>query len=387
VCLHGQDPECAAHVSLIALTLAVLLAIPSDTPTSGMARVLVPLLAIATVTLFLLRRRAAAGEGVGLLKPGRYGKPDERVLNQMTAYVTGIYQAGIRAKGRVTPDSLVCEEFVRLNAGWSAARTGKVETFEEIRSLYQLGLYATVDGPDDKLAVYLKDVADPAPFIALRQRVQALATDRQSKQRAFEDWKASVGSTDMSHLLKSGWIPFLRSLPAPDPDLWHGVATDFHSIEARGRLDAAFWILEQSQCDKATASDFIRGFVANELLERAAEIKDMQRLTALQAVIDRYNSGFYSRFAIRPDLAGIEPIAEIIDGPFDDKAVAMMIDRIVRDTGIAPLRKPVGLLQHEDKPNASIAGTARSTYDFWDDAGLHLRYPGPDWHKTQPSRP
>jgi hypothetical protein len=321
------------------------------------------------------------------LKPGRYRKPDEKVLNQMTAYVTGIYKAGMKAKGRVTPDSLVCEEFVRLNEVWRAARTGKTGTFAEIRSLYQLGLYATSDGPDEKLAAYLKDVADPAPFIALRQKVLALATDRQSRQRAFEDWKATVGSTDMTHLLKDGWIPFLRSLPAPDPDLWHGVATDFHAIEARGRLDAAFWILEQGQCDKATASDFIRGFVANELLEKAARARNQQRLTAFQDVIDRYNAGFYLRFAIVPDAAGIEPIAETTEGPFDDRAVGAMVDRIVRKTGIPPLRKPVGLLRHEDKPNAPMAGTVRSPYDFQDDAGLHLRYPGPDWRQTRPSLP
>lgn len=57
-------------VSLIALALAVLLAIPSDTPASGIARLLVPVLAIVTVALYLLRRRSDAAVGAGLLRPG-----------------------------------------------------------------------------------------------------------------------------------------------------------------------------------------------------------------------------------------------------------------------------------------------------------------------------
>ena len=104
-------------------------------------------------------------------------------------------------------------------------------------------------------------------------------------------------------------------------------------------------------------------------------------------MIDRYNAGFYVRFGIGPDVSGIEPIAETITGPFDDKAVASMMDRIVRDTGIATLRKPVGLLGHEAKPIEPMPIATRSPFDFWDDAGLHLRYPGPGWRQvTAPLR-
>ena len=110
--------------------------------------------------------------------------------------------------------------------------------------------------------------------------------------------------------MKDGWIPFLRGLSHRDPFLWHGIATDFHEINHRGRLDAAFWILEQPECDRATSSDFIRGFGATELFEFAAKSKDTARLNAFQEVINRYNSGDYIWFGLEPDVGGIEPTAE-----------------------------------------------------------------------------
>lgn len=297
--------------------------------------------------------------------------------------VNALMDAKAAPGGKQSAEYIVGQEISRFTAEWKAARKTGPMSAAETQSLYQLARYALAPVSEEERKAFLKDVADPTLFISLRKKVLDIQAGKQNAQRDFDDWKATVGSTDMTHLLKDGWIAFLRGLGAPDPVLWHGVATDFHGIEARGRLEAAFWILAQPECDRATASDFIRGFVANELMETAARTGDTVRLKAFQDVIDRYNAGFYVRFGIVPDASGIEPIAETITGPFDDKAVASMMDRIVRDTGIAPLRKPVGLLGHEAKPIEPMPITTRSPYDFWDDAGLHLRYPGPGWrHAT-----
>lgn len=373
----GKGLSVLFGVSLIALALAVLLAIPSDTPASGIARLLVPVLAIVTVALFVLHRRATAAVGAGLLRPGSaagLGKAEHTAM--ALAVVNALMDAKAAPGGKQSAEYIVGQEISRLTAEWKAARKTGPMSPAETRSLYQLAQYALAPVSEDERQVFLKDVVDPTLFVALRQKVVQIQTGKQVARRDFEAWKAAVGNTDMTHLLKDGWIAFLRSLDAPDPVLWHGVATDFHGIEARGRLEAAFWILQQPECDRATASDFIRGFVANELLETAARTADTHRLAEFQDVIDRYNAGFYAWFGIKPDVGGIEPIAETISGPFDDGAVATMMDRIVRMTGIPPLRKPVGLLGHDAKPDTPMPGTIRSPYDFWDDAGLHLRYPG-----------
>lgn len=369
-------------VSLIALALAVLLAIPSDTPASGIARLLVPVLAIVTVALYLLRRRSDAAVGAGLLRPGSAAGLSKAEHSSMAlGVINALMDAKAAPGGNQSPEYIVGQEISRLTAEWKAARKTGAMSPAETRSLYQLARYALAPVSEDERKAFLKDVADPSLFLALRKKVVDIQASRLTAQRDFDDWQAAVGRTDMSHLLKDGWIAFLRSLPAPDPLLWHGVATDFHGIEARGRLEAAFWILEQPDCDRATASDFIRGFVANELLETAARVGNTDLLKAFQDVIDRYNAGFYVRFGIVPDAGGIGPIAETITGPFDDKAVASMMDRIARDTGIAPLRKPIGLLGRDAKPNEPMPVSTRSPYDFWDDAGLHLRYPGPGWRQ------
>lgn len=386
VSVVGKGLAVLFGVSLIGLALSGMLAIPSDTPASGIARLLVPLLAVLTVGLFVLRRRKAAAEGAGLLKPGSAAKLGK---SQHSAMTRGVIEVLMNAKaapdGKKSAEYLVGQEISRLTADWKAARKGQPLSPAETRSLYQLAQYALGPVSDDQREQFLKDVADPAPFFALRKKVVEIQAGKQAAHSDHAEWLATVGSTDMSHLLKDGWIAFLRSLDAPDPVLWHRVATDFHDIEACGRLEAAFWILQQPECDRATASDFIRGFVANELLETAARAGNTQRLDAFQEVIARYNSGVHTRFGIAPDADGIDPVAEKIEGPFDDVAVAGMMDRIVRETGIRPLAKPVGLLGRGDKPDAQAPATTRSPYDFWDDAGLHLRYPGPDWRQAKVS--
>lgn len=220
------------------------------------------------------------------------------------------------------------------------------------------------------------------PSLPCAKKVEDIRGQGASEQQAYNEWKTAVGNTKMDHLLKEGWLPFLRGLSQPDPHLWHGIATDFHEITHRGRLDAAFWILEQRECDRATASDFIRGFIATELFEIAAKSNDRARLNAFQEVINRYNSGYYVWFSIAPDAGGIEPIAETIDGLFGDKAVAAMLNRVTQSAGVTDFTAPIGLLTADDKPNNPMPNLVRSPYDFWDDAGLHLRYPSRDWRKT-----
>lgn len=369
-------------VSLIALSLSGLLAIPSDTPASGFARVAFAILAPVSIVLFALRRRERTNFGMGLMKPGTPGMSKAQATSMRLAVVNTMMAVKTYPNAKGTEEYVVTQEISRLSAEWKAMRKTGTQTDAELQSLFLLLSYAQDKGPEDRRQTLLADVADTAPFFELRQKVEEIRGRGASEQQAYNEWKTAVGNTKMDHLLKDCWLPFLRSLSHPDPYLWHGVTTDFHEINYRGRLDAAFWILEQRECDRATASDFIRGFVANELFESAAKSNDTARLNAFQEVINRYNSGYYIWFGIGPDLSGIEPIAETTDGPFDDKAVAAMLKRIAHATGYPAFTAPIGLLTADDTPNNPMPGLVRSPYDFWDDAGLHLRYPGRDWRET-----
>ena len=369
-------------VNLIALALSGLLAIPSDTPTSGLARIAFAVLAPVTVVLFVLRRRERAKFGMGLMEPGTPGLSKAQATSMRLVVINHMMTVKTHPNAKDTDKYVVTQEISRLSAEWKATRKTGTQTDAELQSLFLLLSYALDAGHEDRRQTLLADVADTAPFFALRKKVEDIRGRSGSDQQAYNEWKAAVGNTKMDHLLKDGWLPFLRSLSQPDPHLWHGVATDFHEINHRGRLDAAFWIMEQRECDRATASDFIRGFIATELFEIAAKSKDTLRLNAFQEVINRYNSGYYVWFGIEPDAGGIEPIAETIDGSFDDNAVAAMLNRVTQAAGVTAFTAPIGLLPADDKPNNPMPNLVRSLYDFSDDAGLHLRYPGRDWRKT-----
>ena len=372
-------------ISLVALAVLVLLAIPSQTPASGMARLLLPVLAPLTVAFFVLRHRAQARIGQGFMKPGTTALTKAQATSMRTVIINNMMTVKTSPNAKGTPRYLVATEISRLTAEWNSSGKAGTQTDAELNSLYLLQRYALDEGSDEQRKALLADVADPAPFLAMRSQVEAIQVGNLSDQQAFAAWKAAVGNTNMTHLLKDGWIPFLRSLPHPDPILWHGVATDFHEIEHGGRLEAAFWILEQPECDRATASDFIRGFVANELFELAVRSGNAARVKTFQEVIHRYNSRFYVWFGIPPDAGDITPISEAVDGPFGDAALAGMISRIARSVGIAPLTAPVNLLLKDDIPDNPMPGLVRSPYDFWDDAGLHLRFPGRNWRQGSSS--
>lgn len=222
----------------------------------------------------------------------------------------------------------------------------------------------------------------------LQRREQRESVAAPSSPAAMRPKPLEPQDQDMNHLLKHGWMYFLGQLERPDPRLWHEIATDFHEIDSPqdrgrplvpfvgidpgGRLDVAFWIVEQPDCDRATASDFIRGFVANELYEIAVRDKATALLSAFSAVIKRYNSGFYRWHGIHADELGIEPIAGPSYKTFDETAVADMMAQIERRYGADPIERPVNLLVFEDVPVNPMPGAfdAGLMYSSQDGTGL-----------------
>ncbi len=369
--------------TLSATALAGALAIHSDPAFSTPARtVLGPLLILFAGQMFLRRRPKKAKPRHGLLmsdvRPELSKGERDRMLNQT------VYRCAVLAKSDLPddhPSMVMAKEVEYLAEGWCGAHGGTLSD-DEVRSLYQLWMY--VDPVDKKTSrqpeMYLRDVANPEPFERLRKYVEDWRERPPDTERDLEDWLKHVGDPSANNMTINGWVLFLENLPGKDVTLWHSIATEFRDIEDRDRLDAAFWVLEQPACDRATASDFIRGMVYWGVLERLAEnARDKQNwdyIVAYRDVIKRYNEGFYKSHAIIAASGG-EP------GPdFDTKAMGKMIARIVKKTGIPKLPRPDGLLLEPNTPTDELPKSYVAPYGYNADAGLFMKYPGPGWRNA-----
>lgn len=376
--------EVAFWASFLAFVLAFFAA-GTDVP-QGWGRTwslsLLPLSAL-TVAITLLRKRLrnARSRGKGLLNNRR--RPPLTNAERKVYIALNITQMlASRDKAPDHPLSMIRDEVHRLTQIWNAKAKGAVMSDDELRSLRILNLYPNpLDGISEaKNEELLADVADPAPLRALRQRVIDWKNRQKAGQTEYDAWLAHVGDPQMDHLVADGWGPFLAAQPAPDPDLWHQVVTDFHDIEVDGRLEAAFWILAQPACDRATASDFIRGYAGGEFLEAAAKAGRGDEVEAYAQVIRRYNDGFYKTFALPPEINEILSHYGPPYGPPDREAVIAIFERVEAATGIAPLPRPEGLLAKGDPPTDKPGARSRFVYDSSE--GLQLAYPGPGWRSA-----
>lgn len=276
------------------------------------------------------------------------------------------------------PDLYVAAEIRRIAEEWRQTH-GELFSDDEIRSLYQLLMYADpADRPMSRLPQqYLRDVRNAEPFHRLRNYVDEWRRTPPPAEDSFQDWLAHVGDPSVNHLLLNGWVRFLQSLPGNDIALWHSIATTFRGIGERDRLDAAFWILEQLECDQATTSEFIRGAAGlnliGKLAKRAKRTGNWRYVDAYCAVIERYNSGFYFRHAIK--VGGIQGL----DPGFDQSALEERLEAIANASGQPPFPIPDGLLLDGAPPSDPMPDGYSSPYDFDADAGLFLKYPGPGW--------
>ncbi|MBS8226589.1 hypothetical protein [Vannielia litorea] len=146
-----------------------------------------------------------------------------------------------------------------------------------------------------------------------RQRVEARADRAASKRRQADDVSTTDGKDARPNgpgaaelhqrrvmrgdpavvkpgLIAEGWVPFLQSM-SPDIHLWNDVATDFDQFYG-DRLDAAFWILEQPACDKATAWQFIAGAVCRDVLVQDGRWGYEKAVMRWNAAVTRWNVGF-----------------------------------------------------------------------------------------------
>ena len=183
-----------------------------------------------------------------------------------------------------TPLSLVDAEVIRLVKTWHRGPNQPLSD-DEMRSielLYRVG----VGGDQDVLpAIEPEDqgiIEDWETINALRDRT----------------WLEKVGDPDASYMVSRGWIPFLKLLDPPDIKLWHNVVNTFHDLYGH-QLEAAYWILAQPQCDKATVYGFFTGYIGYgdlRILLKDAAREGRSLIGAakpLVEVVNRWNTGFY----------------------------------------------------------------------------------------------
>lgn len=275
-----------------------------------------------------------------------------------------------KTDGKNNPALVVIKEIAEISKHWR----GKVPSDDEIRTRQQLFAFAETDNQnrDTIPTEHLKDVRDTATFYAVRAKVDAIYAERDRAKEAYQAWQEHVGDLDMDHLVADGWIPFLEGLPGPDINLWNGIATDFHEM-MEDRLAAAFWIVAQKDCDKATVSDFIRSYIEFEL-ETRLKSGQHEMVSRFFDIVEAYSTGYYPYHSIT---AGIFSSAT----PSDDE-INRMLKKVEDTFELSPLPRPIGLVG-ADTPTTSPRGRGyNSPYAFWDDAGLHLEYPGENWRNA-----
>lgn len=310
---------------------------------------------------------------LGLMMPGarRRLRPAERIAMEAEPKLSA---DGTDYLAEDHPRRVVAEAIETLRNRWLADVPDRTLSDDEVRSLYQLHLFADPSGEDRETPPnkYLRDIEDRTTFLKLRARIDGWYAARAAEREAYETWLREIGGGSMNHLLSSGWKAFLTAQPAVDAELWHAIAANLDRIEENGRLRAAFWILSRPQCDKATASDFIRDFVYGKHLDNAVKRRDADTVAAFARVVRRYNSDFYKIHSIRSGR-----FARAIEG-YGDVEVARDLSRMEAKRRLPALPRPQGLLDRTSAPPDRDKRDYTSALAFSPEKGLHLRPPRRD---------
>ena len=250
---------------------------------------------------------------------------------------------------------------------------------DEIRSLHKLFLYPKFAGETTEPELrrrFMEGVADTQAF----PRMMASLEENSAKTRAMKEradsWRDSIGgSDDADHLLADGWLPFLKSLDGPDIVLWHQIATEFHEL-AGERLDAAYWITEQPDCDRATAWAFIVGIVSWDILAFELGSADRGRVSAardrFEDLVRRWDTGFYRYHSIATDGAEADGHHGL---DLDD--LRATVDRLMQTKELPDVRLPESLDVDLTAPKDDMSRSHRSGLRYSDEEGLRL-VPGQD---------
>ncbi len=269
---------------------------------------------------------------------------------------------------------------------WSSAptKTNKLSPLsdDEIRSLYQLKMFGSHFGNEKsslERSKWLKGIAIAQAFGNLGAVLEQREASIRDRASASSDWLQRVGGSDSAmHLLKDGWLPFLKSLEHPDIRLWNEIVTDFEEFEG-DRLEAAFWILEQPECDRLTAWHFIVGTISWEVLDWDPKMQKERRETTLQdafeAVLKRWNTGFYRYHS----LSYPQKEEDEVHHGFDGSTIFDLLTALEHRLDLPPFTRPSQLDQDLGNPTDDLSRSVSVGLRYCHQEGLCLQR-GCDWH-------
>ncbi len=249
--------------------------------------------------------------------------------------------------------------------------------------------------PDDTIAeAYLATVGDVEFFRRWRNKVQGAAKSakRKADRAAFLEkfeleqaklrsvWEeatkdpaktwSGVGDTMREPVPETPMRKAIQQA-APDPWLWHVVATDQHELNA-DRAACIFWILDQPECDRATVAEFIAGYLESENYWRAARAAaaggNAWQFSAFADLVARWNSALPPNQRINRKDAAVW--SEDGRNPRLLRATKARIiqdyARVHLDTGMPIPEVPRGLSRALDgaPPKTTLSKTGPLIYDF-----------------------
>lgn len=241
---------------------------------------------------------------------------------------------------------------------------------DELRSINKMWMASIWAKTGDTGSLTYDDIAeDIEDYRAFGAYALAVADHhKQEKARQAAHAKAAAKRREAALTqdpLADGWFAFLASLDGPDIPLWHDIATDFDELYG-DRLNAVYWILEQPECDRATAWEFVVEAILNEFL--LSELMEdnrnpdlaVSRRGLFEAVLHRWSEGFYRYHSLR---IGERPAYYL-------ETLQSEADRQTAAAVQPPIRLPDGFTTHLGPPTDDLTRSCSHGYTYSATDGL-----------------
>jgi Domain of unknown function (DUF4274) len=194
------------------------------------------------------------------------------------------------------------------------------------------------DGLVDAIALYLSGwIAEQARIeperLASLKAETALRAARSAWQALTDPNERLLGwgqSRDMSSSGSKAWEWYVRRLFESGPDGWHEAANEWNWDNG---VEPLAWIVNQNQCDKATALLIFHLGEPHYYAEKLAEGKDLadnQVYALLQGIRERWLAGFYHRSELALDVSEYDDPPQAGDSDKDFVAASMRRSQVGR---------------------------------------------------------
>lgn len=212
--------------------------------------------------------------------------------------------------------------------GWEVTQIDLL-TVDELTELFLLDrLLDTSPGEAGEMADLFRK---PDSVLSLRDAVRKLAEERAEFDRQHALYDATCRMWRRTGDIQPKLAESLRQLHSRDADLWHRVVLE-HDPDDPDQRRAAFWCLQNRDCDRATVASYCALAAHDGRLLKAVRQGEMETFSMLARLLDAWNRGYYQQQELALDPADLVAHA----GP----EFAKMLDDLARITGAPRLPDP-----------------------------------------------